>query len=142
MNKISTFLIIVLCMLGNLLGGYDSLILTLIIFMTIDYIMGITSAFFSKSLKSENGGLSSKVGFWGICKKCIVLVLVLVGFRLDTLLDAGFIRDSIAIGFIINETVSIIENAAIMGIPIPQVLKDAIDLLKNKKPANKSQAPK
>jgi len=132
MTKISTFLIITLSLIVNALGGWDNLILTLILFMAIDYFLGILTAFFNKSLKSENGGLSSHASFIGIFKKFAILLLVMIGFRFDILLEVNFIRDSVIIGFIINETISIIENAALMGIPIPRVLKNAIDILKSK----------
>lgn len=115
-----------------LFGGFDSLMLTLIIFMGVDYCLGILTAFFSKSTKTEHGGVSSKAGFWGLCKKGIVLLLLLIAHRLDVTLDISFFRDSVAYGFIGIETISIIENAVVLGVPVPEGLKRAIEILKNK----------
>ena len=82
--------------------------------------------------KSENGALDSRAGFKGLLKKSIVLLMVLIAYRLDLVLGSAFIKDAVIIGYIANETISIIENAGLMGIPIPDVIKRAIDILKNK----------
>lgn len=114
-------------------GPWNSAIQTLIICMGIDYITGlILAAVFKKSKKSKSGGLSSLAGWKGIARKGITLLIVLIANRLDIMLNVVYIRDAVIIAFTVNEILSIIENAAVMGIPIPEVIKKAIDLLKNK----------
>jgi len=119
--------------IARLFGGWDAAMTTLVIFMGIDYLMGlIVAGIFKRSGKSENGGLDSRAGFKGLLKKSVVLLVVLVACRLDLVLGSTFIKDAVIIGYIANETISIIENAGLMGIPIPDVIKRAIDILKNK----------
>ena len=119
--------------IASLFGGWDAAMTTLVVFMGVDYLMGlIVAGVFKKSGKSENGALDSRAGFKGLLKKSIVLLIVLVAYRLDLVLGSTFIKDAVIIGYIANETISIIENAGLMGIPIPDVIKRAIDILKNK----------
>lgn len=115
-------------------GGWSESLTTLIIFMAIDYITGLTVAgVFKKSKKSENGALESRAGFKGLIRKSMVLLAVLVACRLDLLIGTGsFVRDSVIIAFIVNETISIFENMALMGIPLPEAIKKAIDILESK----------
>lgn len=114
----------------SFLGGWDSGIVTLFIFMVLDYITGMMVAgIFKKSNKTKTGKLESGAGFKGLCKKCVILIFVLVAFRLDKLLKINYITDAVVIGFIINESLSLIENAALMGVPLPRVLKKAIEIL-------------
>ncbi len=115
------------------LGGWDAAIVTLIAFMAIDYVTGwIVAAVFHKSKKSETGGLQSRAGFKGLCKKVVVLLLVAVANRLDMQIGANYIRDGVCIAFMVNELLSIVENAALMGIPIPSVITKALDILNAK----------
>lgn len=114
-------------------GGWDTSIATLLIFMLIDYISGLVVAgVFHKSTKTASGALSSKTCWQGLAKKCMTLVFVIVGNRLDMMLGSTYIRDAICIAFVVNELISIIENGKLMGIPIPAVLDKAIDLLNGK----------
>lgn len=123
--------------IAELFGGWDLAFVTLITFMAIDYVTGIIVAgVFHKSKKTESGTLSSHIGWKGICKKGISLLIVLVACRLDLLINANFIRDSTVIAFIANELISIIENAGLMEIPIPDGLMQALDVLKNKDKEN------
>jgi toxin secretion/phage lysis holin len=105
---------------------------SLLLFMAVDYITGLIVAVSGKSPKSESGKLSSKIGWSGLAKKCIVLLLVAVAVRLDMLLGTSYIRDGVCIAFMCNEVISILENAGLMGVPLPSVLQDAIDLLQKK----------
>lgn len=115
------------------LGGWDAAIITLIIFMAIDFATGwIVAAVFHKSKKSDTGGLQSRAGFKGLCKKVVVLLLVCVANRLDMQIGATYIRDGVCIAFMVNELLSIVENAALMGIPIPAVITKALDILNAK----------
>jgi len=119
--------------IARLFGGWDAAMTTLVIFMGVDYLMGlIVAGVFKRSGKSENGALDSRAGFKGLLKKSVILLVVLVAYRLDLVLGSTFIKDAVIIGYIANETISIIENAGLMGIPIPDVIKKAIDILKKK----------
>ena len=119
--------------IARLFGGWDAAMTTLVIFMGIDYLMGlIVAGIFKRSGKSENGALDSRAGFKGLLKKSVILLVALVAYRLDLVLGSTFIKDAVIIGYIANETISIIENAGLMGIPIPDVIKKAIDILKKK----------
>lgn len=114
-------------------GGWDKGLITLVIFMAIDYVTGLMVAgVFKKSKKSENGALESRAGFKGLCKKCMVLLFILIAHRLDLMLGANYIRDAVIIAFIANETVSVVENAGLMGVPIPAIITKAIDVLNKK----------
>lgn len=119
--------------IAGLFGGFDAALVTLIIFMAIDYLSGLAVAgIFHASDKTEHGALESSAGWKGLCRKGVTLLIVLVACRLDLMIDSNFIRDAVVIGFIVNETISIIENAGLMGVPIPSVLTEAIEVLKKK----------
>lgn len=119
--------------IAALFGGWTSAMTTLIIFMVIDYATGIIVAgVFHRSGKSKSGALESRAGFKGLCRKGMILLILLVACRFDLMLGTGYIKDCVCIAFVVNETLSIIENAGLMGVPIPQVLIKAIDVLKAK----------
>ena len=116
-----------------LLGGWTEDMITLIIVMTIDFLLGLlTAAVFNKSPKTESGSVSSKSCFLGLCKKCTMLLFVLVAHRLDISLGTDYIKPAAVIAFIVNELISIVENAGIIGVPMPKTITKAIELLKNK----------
>ncbi len=111
-------------------GGWDGALTTLFIFMAIDYLSGwILAGVFHRSEKTETGTLSSAVGFRGLCKKGMELLVVLIAARLDLLMGSDFLRDAVCLGFLLNELLSIVENAGAMGVPIPGPLRRAIALL-------------
>lgn len=119
--------------IASLFGGWDAALVTLIIFMGVDYVTGlIVAGVFHNSEKTKNGALESRAGWKGLCRKGVTLLVVLVACRLDLVMGSNFIRDAVVIAFIANETISIIENAGLMGIPIPAAIMRAIDILKNK----------
>lgn len=119
--------------LGNLFGDMNVGMVTLIACMTFDYITGVMIALiWKKSNKSENGGLSSKTGWKGLCRKFVIFVFVLIANRLDIIFETDYIRNAVIIGFIINEIISLVENAGIMGVPLPKALVNAVDMLKEK----------
>lgn len=135
MNNIKTTLCTVFGMAGSfiaqLFGGWSTDMTTLLIFMIVDFIMGISIAVvFCKSPKTPSGALDSNSCFRGLCKKCTILLFVLVAYRLDVSLGVNYIKTAAVIGFIANEAISIIENAGIMGLPLPECVKKAIELLK------------
>lgn len=118
---------------AQLFGGWTDDMVTLIAFMAVDFIMGlILAGVFHNSNKTENGNLNSKVGWKGLCKKGITLLFVLVAHRLDVSLGVSYIRTATIIGFIANEVISIVENAGLMGLPLPTVITKAIDILKHR----------
>ena len=118
---------------ASLFGGWDAALQTLIIFMAIDYITGlIVAGVFHASPKTKSGTLESRAGWKGLCRKGETLLIVLVACRLDAVMGSTFVRDAVVIGFICNETISIIENAGLMGLPIPAVITKAVDILKQR----------
>lgn len=117
--------------IASFFGGWSAGMTTLLVFMAIDYISGIIVAgVFHKSAKSATGALESRAGLKGLCRKCFMLLMVLVAARLDVVMELDFICNAVIIAFIANETISIVENAGLMGIPIPHALTRAIDMLK------------
>lgn len=118
---------------ANLFGGWDAGLSTLVIFMAIDYITGlIVAGVFHTSPKTETGALQSKAGLRGLCKKGMVLLVVLVAVRLDVLIGTAYVRDATIIAFCVNEVISIIENAGLMGINLPAPIRNALDILQKK----------
>ena len=114
-----------------LFGGWDAALVTLVIFMGIDYLTGlIVAGVFHNSEKTANGALESRAGWKGLCRKGVTLLVVLVACRLDLVMGSSFIRDAVVIAFIANETISIVENAGLMGVPIPGVVVRASEILK------------
>lgn len=127
------FIGVITSLLVSALGGWDSAIITLTIFIVADFITGLmVASFFKKSPKSKNGALSSAIGFKGICKKVMIYLFVVVGYRIDLMLGTDYIRNAVIIGFIVNELISLTENAGLMGVPLPSIILKSIDLLKNK----------
>ncbi len=132
-NGICTIMGVVGSFIASLFGGWDTALVTLMIFMAVDYITGLVVAgVFHRSPKTDNGTLESRAGWKGLCRKGVTLLVVLVACRLDLIMGSSFIRDAAIIAFITNETISIIENAGLMGLPIPAVLVRAIEILKQK----------
>lgn len=114
-------------------GGWDEALVTLIIFMVIDYLSGLVVAgVFHNSKKTETGTLESRAGWKGLCRKCVTLLFVLIAYRLDLAIGVNYIRDAVIIGFMANELISVVENAGLMGIPLPAVIQNAIDVLTKK----------
>ena len=140
MEKVSTVKVTILSFIGitgsflaNIFGGWTSDLATLIILMVIDFSMGLLiAAVWKKSGKSQNGALSSWSAWKGLCRKGVSLLFVLIGYRLDLVLGLDYIRAAVIIGFIASELISIVENAGVMGVPLPNIIEKAIDILKDK----------
>ena len=114
-------------------GGWDTALAALVTFMAIDYITGlIVAGVFHASPKTKSGTLESRAGWKGLCRKGETLLIVLVACRLDAVIGSNFIRDTVVIAFVCNETISIVENAGLMGVPIPAALTRAVDVLKQR----------
>ncbi len=120
--------------LGYFLGGCDGLLYALVIFVAVDYVTGVMCAVADKKL-------SSAVGFKGICRKVLIFLLVGLAHILDTqiLHETGILRTAVIFFFLSNDGLSILENAAHLGLPIPQALKDVLEQLHNR--AEKSGEP-
>ena len=119
--------------IAHVFGGWNAAMGTLLIFMGIDYLSGlIVAGIFHASPKSEGGALESKAASKGLIRKGMALLVVLIGARLDLLLGTDYIRDGIIIAFVVNELLSIVENMGLMGVPFPEPLKNAIELLKGR----------
>lgn len=119
--------------IAALFGGWDGALVTLVIFMVIDYVSGlIVAGVFHASKKTESGTLESRAGWKGLCRKGVTLLFVLVAHRLDMAIGVDYIRNAVIIGFMANELISIVENAGLMGIPLPKVIQNAIDILTEK----------
>ena len=107
--------------LGYFLGGFDGLLYALIAFMVVDYITGVMCAVVDKTL-------SSAVGFKGICRKVLILALVGIAHILDANVigDGSVLRTAVIFFYISNEGVSLLENAAHLGLPIPEKMKEIL----------------
>ena len=133
MNRIYLALGVIGSVIAGFFGGWTQACQILVIFMGIDYISGIAVAgIFKKSSKTKSGALSSKYCWQGLAKKIMTLIFVGIGYQVDLLIGTTYLKDCICIEFIANELISIIENDGIMGIPIPKVLSNAVDVLKVK----------
>ena len=113
--------------LGYFLGGWDGFLYALLAFVVIDYITGLMCAVLEKKLSSE-------VGFRGIFKKVLIFSLVAIGHIIDKCVigDGYVIRTAVIFFYLSNEGVSILENAAHIGLPVPQKLKDILEQLHNR----------
>lgn len=132
-EKICTVIGLIGSFVASLLGGWDAGLKTLILFMGIDYVSGfLVAGVFHNSSKTSTGTLESVVGWKGLCRKGMVLLFVLIAYRLDLALGVEYIRDAVIIGFMANELISIVENAGLMGLPLPEAIIKAIDILTKK----------
>ena len=120
-------------LVASAFGGWDAGMITLVLFMAADYITGLMVAgVFHASEKTESGGLESRAGWKGLCRKGVTLLIVLIAHRIDIVAGTSMVRDTVVIAYIVNETISITENAGLMGVPVPDKLMAAIDVLQGK----------
>ncbi|TDT71521.1 toxin secretion/phage lysis holin [Hypnocyclicus thermotrophus] len=113
--------------LGWFLGGVDGFLYALIAFVVIDYLTGVMCAIVDKKLSSE-------VGFKGICLKVLIFTLVGIGNILDNYVlgEGNAVRTAVIFFYLSNEGISLLENAAHIGLPIPEKLKEVLEQLHNK----------
>lgn len=117
----------------SFLGGVDTVLKALLIFMAVDYLTGLAVAFvFHKSNKTKNGGASSKEGFKGIVKKICMVMLVGLSHVLDVIMGVDYIRSITIMFFLANEGLSILENMGLMGVKYNKVLVKALEVLRDK----------
>lgn len=114
--------------LGAVLGGWDGFLYALIVFVAIDYLTGVMVAVLNKELSSE-------VGFRGIFKKIIIFALVAIGYIIDEQIigEGSVVRTAVIFFYLSNEGISILENVAIIGLPVPKKLKDVLEQLQEEK---------
>lgn len=110
--------------LGYFLGGCDSLLFTLLVFVIADYITGVMCAIIDKRL-------NSKEGFQGICRKVIIFLLVGIAQMIDVnvIATGSVLRSAVIFFYLSNEGLSVLENSAHLGLPIPEKLKDVLEQL-------------
>ena len=117
-------------MISWLVGGFDTPILALILCMGVDYATGlIVAGVFQSSPKTKGGGLDSRVGWKGLARKFVTVLIVVIANLADMMLGLHYIRDAVIAAFCANECISILENAGLMGIRIPKVLTTALEKL-------------
>ena len=130
---ICSFLGLIGSVIATAFGGWDSGLATLLIFMGLDYVSGlIVAGVFKNSPKTDTGTLESKAGWKGLCRKGMTLIFVLIAYRVDLVIGTNYIRDAVIIAFIANELISLVENAGLMGVPLPKIIINAIDVLQKK----------
>ena len=126
---------IIVGVLWSALGGSDKLALALAVAMCIDYATGfLCAAVWHSSPKSATGGADSRAGLKGLFRKAGIVLCVYLAVQLSNVTGTPAIRDSSIIFFICNESLSIVENLGIMGVPFPPAIKNALEALKDKPP--------
>ena len=129
-DNIGTVVGVAAGVLSWLVGGLDTPILALVICMGVDYVTGlIVAGVFHTSPKTSGGGLDSRVGWKGLARKFVTLLIVVVANLADVLLGLQYLRDAVIAAFCANECISILENAGLMGIRIPKSLRAALEKL-------------
>ena len=118
--------------LGYFLGGCDGLLFTLLVFVTADYITGVMCAIIDKRL-------NSKEGFQGICRKVIIFLLVGIAQMIDVnvIATGSVLRSAVIFFYLSNEGLSVLENSAHLGLPIPEKLKDVLEQLHHREEKEK-----
>jgi toxin secretion/phage lysis holin len=113
--------------LTYIFGGWDKVLIALVVFMALDYLTGVIVAIYQKTLSSE-------IGFKGLLRKCTIIIVLIVAVILDRLLNEGtwVFRTLVAYFYIANEAISLLENSAKIGLPIPKKLLDVLAQLKDK----------
>jgi len=123
----------------GLYGGWSPALSILVVFMAADYILGIACALAKKSTKTEGGGFLSKVAFMGLLKKGVIMLVVLLAVQLDRAIGGDnpenimrTFETAATFFYIANEGLSIVENAALLGVPVPKILRNALEVLRDK----------
>ena len=129
-ETVSTAVGIAAGMVSWLVGGFDTPVLALVVCMGVDYVTGLLVAgVFHASPKTVSGGLDSRVGWKGLARKFVTMLIVVVANLADAMLGQNCIRDAAVVGFCANECISILENAGHMGIRIPKAVRQALEHL-------------
>ena len=132
-NAVLGFIAAAGSVIANALGGWDAALNVLVAMMAADYLTGVLVALiWHRSNKTDDGTLSSKAGFKGLCKKGMIILIVWIAVLLDNALGANYVRMAVILFFIGNEGISLLENVGLMGVPYPQFLKKALQALRDK----------
>ena len=140
MEKLFDYIKLLIIALGTgftwLFGVWDIPLIVLVVFMVLDQLTGVIRGYVNKELSSD-------VGLKGIARKCVILIILIVAVMLDRLLNTGswMFRTMVAYFYISNEGISLLENCASLGAPIPEKLKHALIQLKEgkkKEPVNEN----
>ena len=117
---------------AGLLGEWNVLLTVLAWFMVIDYATGLICAWRGRSPKTEGGGVSSRAGFDGLARKGLIILIVLMATLLDRAVGSGnaLFQTAACSYYIANEGISILENSALMGVPYPKAILDALEGLR------------
>lgn len=131
---------------SGIYGGWDTMLTVLVAVMAMDYLTGIIVGMLGKSAKTDGGGLDSKVGFVGLIKKAFILLVVLMAALLDRIMPDGqaVFRSMMVWFYIANESLSVLENLSLIGVPFPAFIKNALEQIKKKNddPEDKKQPEK
>ena len=111
----------------------------LVLLMGLDYLSGVGVALLGKSPKSDGGALSSKASFIGLMRKAMILIVILLAAVLDNLTGSAACTGAAAMFYIVNESLSILENAVLLGVPVPQKLTQALDVAKRTSNSEKEE---
>ena len=119
---------------AGLFGEWNTMLTILVVMMAVDYISGCLVALCGRSPKTEGGGLDSKIGFIGIAKKGFMMLLVLVATMLDKAIggETYVFQSSLVLYYIANEGLSVLENAALLGVQFPEKLRKALEAMREK----------
>ena len=110
----------------RLLGGWDNTLRLLVAMMAMDYVSGLIVAVLGKSPKTETRRVDSRAGLRGLLRKGLILMVLSVAAQIDATVDSAFVRAATAWFYIVNEAISIVENAALAGLPLPQKLLEVL----------------
>lgn len=133
-DKIIKWLAAVGGAIGSLFGGWDTMLKVLVCAMVIDYITGLIVAALGRSRKTDTGHLDSKVGFAGLAKKAMILLVIVLASLLDRVMpgEQAIFRSMMCWFYIANEGLSVLENLALAGVPFPQGVRKALEQLQKK----------
>ncbi len=114
----------------QLVGGWDTTLKLLVAMMALDYISGIIVGCVGRSPNSKTGCIDSRAGLNGLLRKGLILMVLAVAAQVDATMDGAFVRAATAWFYIINEAISILENAVIAGVPLPNKLVNMLGVAK------------
>lgn len=133
-DKITKAILAAIGAVAGLFGEWNQMLTILVVMMATDYLTGWIVAWCGRSPKTESGGLSSKIGFIGLAKKGLILLIVLVATLLDRAIGAGtsVFQSSMVLYYIANEGLSVLENAALLGVRFPEKLRKALETMRER----------
>lgn len=119
---------------AGFLGGWNALLTALAVLMALDYATGVAVACRGRSPKSDTGGVSSRAGFDGLLRKGFIIIIVLLATMLDRAIDNGgmVFQTASTCYYIANEGLSIVENALLMDVPVPDSIKSALEIFRKR----------